>query len=74
MVLPDFWYYMAMVDLSYLIGQCNGDMSSEGFPALALVKRVLMLICILDKHWLVGEFDMESMVLTIYDSLKLSST
>ncbi|KAI3698013.1 hypothetical protein L6452_31122 [Arctium lappa] len=27
------------VDLSYLTVQCNGDMSSDGFPAWAFVKR-----------------------------------
>ncbi|KAI3729303.1 hypothetical protein L6452_17957 [Arctium lappa] len=29
MVLPDFWYYMEVADLSYLTVQCNGDMSRQ---------------------------------------------
>ncbi|KAI3692629.1 hypothetical protein L6452_32449 [Arctium lappa] len=73
MVLPDFWYYMTKMHLSYFTGQCNGDMSSDGFPVWAFVRRVFMPICIVDRHWLVGLVDMESMVMTIYDCLKLPS-
>ncbi|KAI3698060.1 hypothetical protein L6452_31170 [Arctium lappa] len=34
-------------------------------------KRVFMPICIVNRHWLLPDFDMDSMLVTIYDSLKL---
>ncbi|KAI3734845.1 hypothetical protein L6452_14325 [Arctium lappa] len=72
MVLPDFMYYINMSDdLSYLKGQCDGEQRESGFPAWGTVSWVLIPICIVDRHWLLGHFDMDSMVMTIYDSLKL---
>ncbi|KAI3772820.1 hypothetical protein L6452_04014 [Arctium lappa] len=56
MVLPDFMYYIFVSnDLSYVMGQCNGQQRESGFPAWGTVRR----------------FDMDSMVMTIYDSLKM---
>ncbi|KAI3664881.1 hypothetical protein L6452_43492 [Arctium lappa] len=55
MVLPDFMYYISVSDdLSYVKGQCDGEQRNCGFPAWGIVER----------------FDMDSMIMTIYDSLK----
>ncbi|KAI3747779.1 hypothetical protein L6452_10429 [Arctium lappa] len=55
MVLPDFMYYISVSDdLSNVMGQCNGEQRNSDFPAWGTVER----------------FDMDSMVMTIYDSMK----
>lgn len=41
------------------------------FPAWWAVQRVLMPINIKDRHWVLADFDLDSMMFTVYDTYRI---
>ncbi|KAI3702236.1 hypothetical protein L6452_27965 [Arctium lappa] len=65
-VLGDWWtYVVGEYELDYVTTMVSGEMMDEGFPPFAIVTRVFIPICILERHWLIGDLEMDTMTLTV---------
>lgn len=53
-------------------GAPEADGTTKPFPGWWSIRQVLIPINVIDRHWVLGELDLDSMVFTIYDTYNIT--